>query len=463
MAQRTSVRDRDPIGPVGQEGPPDGPHEGRGGSCVDGDLSTLLAAPAPGSAQGWLEGARSPRTLNRTGLARLATRWSQAVTPGLRVGLLASDPVDLAALLVCLVAAGAVVVPLDPSAPEPARRELLRRAGADLVLAAGVTAGEGLLPVAPALAPPAGLPGATGRSGRPGGVLLFSSGSTGPRKAVLLEEAQLLHVARAVAAVHRLTPADRGLNPLPLFHVNAEVVAVLGSLVSGGVLVLDDRFHRTGFADLVRDPGVTWITAVPAILSIRAAEPGHEPLPPAVRFVRSASAPLPVPALERFERRWAVGVLETYGMTEAASQITANPVDGPRKPGSVGLPAGVELRVAADGDVWIRGPGVVTAYADGTGTDRFDADGWLDTGDVGRLDEDGYLYLSGRGGDAINRGGEKIFPREIEEVLRRHAGVRDAVVVPRPDPVLGEVPVAVVVPHAKEQDDDALAGDVRAL
>src|SRR4051812_1920164 len=165
MAQRTSVRDRDPIGPVGQEGPPDGPHEGRGGSCVDGDLSALLAAPAPGSAQGWLEGARSPRTLSRAELARLASHWQKAVAPGLRVGLLAPDPVDLAALLVCLVAAGAVVVPLDPSAPVPARRELLRRAGADLVLAAGVPAGEGLLPVGPALAPPADLTGDGGDGG----------------------------------------------------------------------------------------------------------------------------------------------------------------------------------------------------------------------------------------------------------------------------------------------------------
>jgi acyl-CoA synthetase (AMP-forming)/AMP-acid ligase II len=131
-------------------------------------------------------------------------------------------------------------------------------------------------------------------------------------------------------------------------------------------------------------------------------------------------------------------------MTEAASQITANPL-GARRPGSVGLPAGVELRVV-DGHVWIRGPGVVRAYADGAGAERFDAGGWLDTGDVGRLDDDGYLYLTGRDGDAVNRGGEKIFPREIEEVLRRHPGVRDAVVVPAPDPVLGEVPVAFVVP-----------------
>ena len=204
---------------------------------MEGDLSGLLAVPAPGSAPGWLEAARSPRALGRAELARLAARWRDAVTPGLRVGLLAPDPVDLAALLVCLVGAGAVVVPLDPSAPEHARRELLHRAGAKLTLAAsGGTTGS-FLRVGPGLTPPAGLPGGGGKggggkggggttagAGGPGGVLLFSSGSTGPRKAVMLEERQLLHVARAVAAAHRLTPADRGFNPLPLFHVNAEVV-----------------------------------------------------------------------------------------------------------------------------------------------------------------------------------------------------------------------------------------------
>ena len=151
-------------------------------------------------------------------------------------------------------------------------------------------------------------------------------------------------------------------------------------------------------------------------------------------------------------------------MTEAASQITANPLDA-RRPGSVGLPVGVELRVR-DGRVRIRGRGVIHSYADGEGAERFDADGWLDTGDVGRLDDDGYLYLSGRHGDAINRGGEKIFPREIEEVVRRHPGVRDAVVVPAPDPVLGEVPVAFVVPVApgpEGPDADRLSADLRRL
>jgi acyl-CoA synthetase (AMP-forming)/AMP-acid ligase II len=461
-----------------------------GGTQPGAGLGALLAAGA-GSAGTWLEAARGDRQVWRGDLADLASRWADALPceprgqEAARAGLVAPDPVDFAVLFVCLVAAGVTVVPLDPAAPPPSQRELLDRAGAGVVLAGpgavplpdapaddatDAALGRPVVRVGPGLAPPragggsarAGSNGALPPRGQPGagGVLLFSSGSTGPRKAVLLRERRLLHVARQVARVHRLGPGDRGYNPLPLFHVNAEVVAVLGSLVSGGALVLDGRFHRTGFADIVRDRRITWVNAVPAILSILAAEPGDDPLPAAVRFVRSASAPLPVPVLERFEERWGVPVVETYGMTEAASQITANPLDA-RRPGSVGLPAGVDLRVDAAGQVWIRGPGVITGYADGAGADRFDAEGWLGTGDVGRLDDDGYLYLSGRGGDAINRGGEKIFPREIEEVLRRHPGVRDAVVVPRADLVLGEVPVAVVVPAAP--DGDALLPDLHRL
>jgi acyl-CoA synthetase (AMP-forming)/AMP-acid ligase II len=159
--------------------------------------------------------------------------------------------------------------------------------------------------------------------------------------------------------------------------------------------------------------------------------------------------------LRRFEQVHRIPVLESYGMTEAASQITVNPLDGERRPGSVGLPVGGEVKIVAgdgtelpagqSGTVVIRGAGVIRAYATGVGADRFDADGWLDTGDLGRLDEDGYLWLVGRSSELINRSGEKILPREIEDVLREDPGVRDAVVVGRPDPVLGEVPVAYVV------------------
>ena len=196
-----------------------------------------------------------------------------------------------------------------------------------------------------------------------------------------------------------------------------------------------------------------------------------------LRFVRSASAPLPRAALTAFETALGVPVVETYGMTEAASMITANPVDGMRKPGSAGRPAGTEVRVlgaarggAADraaegplpagetGRVQIRGAGVIRAYDSGGRAGAIDADGWLDTGDLGYLDADGYLFLAGRSDDVINRGGEKIYPREIEEVLLAQPGVRSAAVVGVPDDVLGERPVAYIVASSETAPGDLEAG-----
>ncbi len=205
-------------------------------------------------------------------------------------------------------------------------------------------------------------------------------------------------------------------------------------------------------------------------------------VPPAgrVRFVRSASAPLPPSVLRRFEQASGIPVIETYGMTEAASMITANPLDGPRKAGSAGLPAGTQVRIAgpaagryvpcpalAVGRVQIRGRGVISEYADNGPAGAIDPEGWLDTGDLGHLDQDGYLFLAGRSDDVINRGGEKIYPREIEDVLLAQPGVRSAAVVAAPDEVLGERPVAYVVPAgpwpgelADAQLEDAQLEDV---
>jgi acyl-CoA synthetase (AMP-forming)/AMP-acid ligase II len=295
--------------------------------------------------------------------------------------------------------------------------------------------------------------------------VLFSSGSTGPRKAIRLGEAQLLHVARAVAQAYQLGPADRGFNSLPLTHVNGEVVGLLAPLVSGGTVVLDDRFHRTGFWDVVAQRAATWVNAVPSIITILAQEPPGPTAPSApssVRFVRSASAPLSEAVLARFEQRYGVPVIESYGMTEAGSQITANPL-ADRRPSTVGIPVDVELRVVGDGEaalppgdvgrVEIRGAGVIRRYENGVGAERFRAGGWLDTGDLGAVDHDGFLTLAGREGDVINRGGEKIFPREVEDVLLAHRAVADAVVVGRDDEVLGQVPVAYVVPAPDAPDD----------
>ncbi len=266
---------------------------------------------------------------------------------------------------------------------------------------------------------------------------------------------------------------------MPLFHINAEVVGLLATLAAGSCLVLDDRFHRTNFWELMARRKVTWINAVPAVIA--RLEPGDdEVIPTGIRFVRSASAPLPVSTMERFEASTGIPVLETYGMTEASSQITANPLEGSRKPGSVGVPVGVELRIVADrrsalfmpspvgggavGQVEIRGPSVIAAYNDGIHRDRIDGDGWLQTGDVGHLDEDGFLYIDGRMDDVINRGGQKVFPREIEEAILADPDVVEVSVVAEDDPVLGQVPAAYLVLHGvKDSSDHDKARDAVAM
>ena len=282
----------------------------------------------------------------------------------------------------------------------------------------------------------------------------------------MLRERQLAHVASSVVECHRLGRGDRGYCSLPLFHVNAEVVGLLATLRAGAYLAVDRKFSRRGFWPLIDERAITWINAVPAIISILAIDPPAD-RPARLRFVRSASAPLPLASLRRFESALAVPVIETYGMTEAASMITANPVDGPRKPGSAGRPAGSQVKIerpdggsAAAGEVGrvrIRGAGVITGYDSGGRPGVIDADGWLDTSDLGYLDADGYLFLVGRADDVINRGGEKIYPREIEEILLAQPGVRSAAVVGAADVVLGERPVAYVVTDAAAVGDEVEA------
>jgi oxalate---CoA ligase len=397
------------------------------------------------------------------GLRRSTRAWQRwlddaGVPPGGRVGIRLADPLDCATALVSLLGAGRVAVPLDPAAPAAEVARVLAVARPAAVVSDGP---EGLPPGLPVLAgpDPHADPGPA-RGGRAaGGIFLCTSGTTGSPKGVLLSEGQLTHVAVGVAIHHRLTPADRGYCCLPLFHVNAEVVGLLATLAARACLVLDRRFSRRGFWAVIEDKQVTWINAVPAIITVLAADPALAPSSGLVRFVRSASAPLSPAVLGRFERAFGIPVVETYGMTEAASMITANPLHGPRKAGSAGRPAGAEVRIVQRdgqrylpcpagtvGRVQIRGRGVIGEYAENGPAGAVDPDGWLDTGDLGHLDQDSYLFLAGRSDDVINRGGEKIYPREIEEVLLAQPGVRFAAVVAARDEVLGERPVAYVVP-----------------
>jgi oxalate---CoA ligase len=405
----------------------------------------------------YLAEARGSGTLTYAGLRAAVGDWERrldeaGLPPGARIAVRYDEPLEYATALVAIVAAGRVAVPLDPAAPPADAARVLAVARPAVTVTNG-TFGETVFDFSE-------------RTRGDSGIFLCTSGTTGTPKGILLRDEQLAHTARSVVASHRLTQADRGYCSLPLFHVNAEVVGLLATLCAGAYLAVDRKFSRRGFWEMIAARRITWINAVPAIISILAMEP---PLarPAGVRFVRSASAPLPKAALERFESEVGVPVVETYGMTEAASMITANPVDGPRKPGSAGRPAGAQVRIETPdgapasgeiGRVQIRGGGVITSYASGGRPGAFDADGWLDTGDLGYLDADGYLFLVGRSDDVINRGGEKIYPRDIEEILLAQPGVRSAAVVGAFDEVLGERPVAYVVP-----DDGWAAADVETL
>ena len=430
----------------------------------------------------YLEPATGGPAITYGDLRRASARWAVLlddldVPGGATVGIAVSDPVELAVVFLGVLAAGRTAAPFEPSSTDAELTGACLRTSPTLVISdrrapAGAQAEWVTMP-----------PGACFLSGtssssvgipRPGGgVVLSTSGTTGAPKVIRLDEAQLLHTAISVARHLELTPADRGFNPLPLFHINAEVVGLLATLVAGATVVLDDRFHRRGFWAAMERWQVTWVNAVPAILARLAVLEDGERVPGRIRFARSASAPLPVPVLERFERATSIPVVETYGMTEAASQITANPLLGPRKPGSAGVPVGTEVRVVTPGrspvpcgnvgHVVIRGPSVIRAYSSPGYEDRIDTDGWLETGDLGYVDADGYLFLVGRVDDVINRGGEKIYPKEVEEVVLGDPSVTAAAVVGWDHEALGSVPVAyLVVGNVRSPADEGIAARVVA-
>ena len=300
--------------------------------------------------------------------------------------------------------------------------------------------------------------------GREGEVCLTTSGTTGAPKGVTLRASQIAWTAEHVRVSHRLSSADRGFTALPFSHINAPVVSLSATLMAGASVAIAPRFSRSRFWGWLRDEHVTWASIVPTIVAVLLDTEKPDWLPGELRFVRTASAPLPAFHLKAFESRFGIPVVETYGLSEAASQVAANPVPpGRHKPGSVGLPAGVEMRICLpaeegdprglkdvahgeEGEICISGSSVISGYDGGSGAGSF-VDGWFRTGDMGYRDQDGYLFITGRIRDVINRGGEKISPREVEETLLTHDDVSDVVVIGEPDPTYGQRAVAYVVPR----------------
>lgn len=312
------------------------------------------------------------------------------------------------------------------------------------------------------------LTGASGQAPRQAGaaepedvaLILHTSGTTSRPKMVPLTHRNLCAGAANVRHSLELSPADRCLNVMPLFHIHGLVAALLASLAAGASVAGTPGFIATRFFDWLEELRPTWYTAVPtmhqSILS-RAAENAGTIARCPLRLIRSSSSALPPQVMAGLEKAFGAPVIEAYGMTEASHQMASNPLPPrPRKPGSVGLPAGPEIAVmneAGDllprgerGEIVIRGPNVTRGYEKNrqANAEAF-THGWFRTGDQGHLDEDGYLFLTGRLKEIINRGGEKISPREIDEVLMDHPAVAQAVAFAVPDPRLGEEVGAAVV------------------
>jgi acyl-CoA synthetase (AMP-forming)/AMP-acid ligase II len=294
-----------------------------------------------------------------------------------------------------------------------------------------------------------------------GQVCLTTSGTTGEPKGVILSERQIAWTADHIRASHHLSIQDRGLTVLPFFHVNAPVVSLCSSLLAGSTVVIARRFSRRHFWSWIERYEITWASIVPTIVAILLETEKPAFLPGSLRFMRTGSASLAAADLLAFEARFGIPLIETYGLSEAASQVVANPVPpGVHKPGSAGRPVGVALRICyprADGnedmlcdvapgetgEICVAGPSVIGMYQGNTGQEAFQ-DGWFRTGDLAYMDKDGYLFIKGRIREVINRGGENIAPREVEEALLRHAAVREVAAVGRPDPIYGELVVAYV-------------------
>lgn len=431
--------------------------------------------------------ASTGEALRWTDLHSLTQLWCELAKdfrlPGRsRIGLAIADPLVFAGSYIACLAAGLSAVPVDPRERAADVLATTARLRVDVLatdrddLLDSVTphpvwrAGAG--DVHPLRGAPSDVWPSGGAALRPA-ALLASSGTSGAPKVVPLAERQLLAAADRIARHHHLGLGDRGYTPLPLFHVNAQVVGLLSALVSGSTLVVDNRFHASDYWARVAEWRPTWLNTVPAMLAMLAElAPPPERLVRRVRFARSASAPLRVDVETHFERHTGIGVLQTYGMTEVASQLTANPLDELlRRRGSVGLPVGVDVAVhdasgrtvdaGTPGMVHVRGAGVISSYLVASDAAREstrparDSHGWLPTRDVGWFDDGGFLHLLGRADDVINRGGEKVYPLEIERVLTANPNVAGAVVVGAPDERLGEVPVAYVVTrHAPDPSHD---------
>ncbi len=408
-----------------------------------------------------------------------ATMNDLGIGLGDRVAIVLPNGAEMAAAFLC-VASAATSAPLNPAYRQDEfefyledlkAKALIVEAGSQSpALRAAEKLGVALLTLTPERQAGAGAfefsGSPLGAAIRPGPVqpddvalILHTSGTTSRPKIVPLSQANIWTSARNIASSLELSEHDRALNVMPLFHIHGLIAGLCAPLSRGGAVFCTPGFNALKFFAEMEEARPTWYTAVPTMHQTILTRAGRHkdiiarhPL----RFVRSSSSSLPPTVIGELEAAFKCPVIELYGMTEATHQMASNPLNGLRKPGSVGVPAGPEIAIMDEagllmsagetGEVVIRGENVTAAYENNpkANGEAF-VNGWFRTGDQGVIDADGYLTLTGRLKEIINRGGEKISPREVDEALMDHPAVLQAVAFAVPHPMLGEDVGAAVV------------------
>ncbi|KAI8963709.1 acetyl-CoA synthetase-like protein [Daldinia sp. FL1419] len=300
-------------------------------------------------------------------------------------------------------------------------------------------------------------------------LVLHTSGTTSRPKVVPLTHRNLTRTMKNIQSTYQLTAQDRTMLVMPLFHVHGLLCALLAPLYSGGSMIVPTKFSASDFWKDFVAHGANWYTAVPTLHQILLKSPAPTPLPK-IRFIRSCSSPLSPTVFHQLEEKFKAPVLEAYAMTEAAHQMTSNPLPpAKRKPGTVGLGQGVEVKILNDagdevpqgteGEICILGENVTKGYLNNptANASAFTKGGFFRTGDQGKKDEDGYIIITGRIKELINKGGEKISPIELDNVLTRHPSVSEAVSFAIPDELYGQdIGVAVVLKSGARLEQDEL-------
>ncbi len=406
--------------------------------------------------------------------------------PGQTVSLVLANSLEFAATFLAVTRLGAVVAPLNPAYTVDEYKFYMQDAESSVVIlppeehAAREAAASLAIPCIEASATPQGTielcqsgsllsPGGEPTSPEPEDVALFlhTSGTTSRPKGVPLTHDNITASLKNIVDTYQLTPQDVAMVVMPLFHIHGLNGVLFSTLASGGTAVLPSRFSASSFWSVALEHKATWYSAVPTIHQILLTRADSDNAPRGTfRFIRSCSAALAPSVISDLEARFDTPVLEAYGMTEAAHQMSSNPLPPQeRRAGTVGQGTGVEIAIMDEtgnrlspeerGEVVIKGSNVMHGYRNNPEANASSfTDGWFRTGDQGFIDANGYLTLTGRIKELINRGGEKISPLEIDAILAQHPAVAEAISFGVPDAKYGEeVNAAVVLKGDASQEE----------